>query len=74
MKYHKLKNFFIASATALLYQGYIVPSVPVLNKVLSVLFVFVMVMLLFGNADKELASRRKEKRDRTTCEEKTKSA
>lgn len=63
MKYHKLKNFFIATATAALYQGYIAPSVPVLKEILSVLYIFWLMMFLLGEADQTFAKRRKEKRE-----------
>lgn len=63
VKYHKLKNFLIATAAAALYQGYIAPSVPVLKEILSVLYIFGLTMFLMGEADRSLAKRRKEKRE-----------
>lgn len=62
MKYHKLKNFFIASATATLYHGYIAQNAPVLKEIFSVLYVIFVMMFFLGEADKYFANRRKEKR------------
>ena len=63
MKYHKLKNFMIATATATFYQGYIAPGAPVLKEILSVLYIFTVMMFFLGEADQYFANRRKVKRE-----------
>lgn len=75
MRYHRLKNFFIATATAALCRAYMIPSMSVLKDIFSILYVFTMMMFLLGEADKSFARKRREKReDKQSCEEKTKSA
>lgn len=74
MRYHRLKNFFIATATAALCRAYMIPSISVLKDILSILYVFTMMMFLLGEADKSFARRRREKREEKSCEEQTKSA
>ena len=63
VKYHKLKNFMIATAAAALYQGYIAPDVPVLKEIFSVLYVFGLMMFLLGESDLYFSKRRKAKRE-----------
>lgn len=66
MKYHKLKNFMIATATAALYQGYIAPNTPVLKEIFAVLYVFGVMMFFLGESDQYFARRRKAKREERT--------
>lgn len=55
MRYHRLKNFFIASATAALCKAYMIPSEVVFRDVFSILYIFVATMFFLGEADRSLA-------------------
>ena len=66
MKYHLIKNFIIASATANMYWGWIVDGTTVFQKVIATVSMFGLMFMLLCNADKRYVKRRKQKRAEMT--------
>lgn len=51
MKYLRIKNLIIALLICVIYQNYIVPSVPVLTEIFACVFVILFVMLVLEYLD-----------------------
>ena len=52
-RYNAIKNLMLASATATLYWGWIVDGVDTFKKVVATICIFVFMLLLLRDADKE---------------------
>ena len=56
-RYNMIKNLMIASATATLYNGYVVDGVALFPKVCGTLAIFVLMLVLMRDADKQFLKR-----------------
>lgn len=52
-RYNMIKNIMLASATAVLYWGYVLESVGIVPKVFGTLTIFVAILALLRDADKQ---------------------
>ena len=58
-RYNMIKNILLGSLIATMYYGYVLENIPALAKVIGTAAVFVAVVMLMCNADKEYLRKRK---------------
>ena len=69
--YNRIKNLILAGLVGFIYYKYIVPSVPVLDKLFALAFVCLMVLSIMEELD---GKRRAKVRAKRKAQEKEKSA
>ena len=70
-RYNRIKNIILTFLVGFIYQNYIVPSVPVLNKLFALAFVCAMVMVLLEYLDAKKKAKVKAKREKRQETEKS---
>ena len=56
-RYNMIKNIMVASATATMYWGYVVDGVKIFPKAFGTLAIFVLMLVLLRDADKQILKR-----------------
>ena len=62
MKYHFLKNIFIASLLATIYWSNLIAHLPLLDKLAGTTGIFVAMVVLLTDADQYFAKKKKQPR------------
>jgi hypothetical protein len=65
--YNRIKNLALAFLVGFIYYKYIVPSIPVLDKLFALVYVCTMVLYLLENLDAKKRAKVRAKRNGKEC-------